>query len=271
MPKSSSSNAKSASTRDALAIAKVAAKRRKSQAPSLPRRLQPARVRGNEDGTGSASLKVALEPPAPSAAVRTPRLRHHAGRAQILAAIRQAAIAEFASLGFQGASVQRIAQRAGISKQQLLYYCGSKVDLYVGLLHEVISGWREALSLRTDTSDNPAVVLGDYIRRKLDYALDQGALSRIFTQELLSGAPYVSRYLPAMHESMLEKVHLLERWMDEGRMRRRPPLLLLQQIWGMTQYFADYHIQVRTMMGQTWSREQAADEIVETVLRSSGL
>lgn len=51
---------------------------------------------------------------------------------RILAAARE----EFASSGFAGARVQRIARRAGVNKQLLYYYFGSKELLYKAVVAE---------------------------------------------------------------------------------------------------------------------------------------
>ena len=44
--------------------------------------------------------------------------------------LENAARAEFAEFGYAGARVERIARRAGVNKQLLFYYFGSKQDLY---------------------------------------------------------------------------------------------------------------------------------------------
>lgn len=50
--------------------------------------------------------------------------------------ILEAARDEFATRGFAGARTQRIAQRAGVNKQLLFYYFGSKRGLYDAVLDE---------------------------------------------------------------------------------------------------------------------------------------
>ena len=61
------------------------------------------------------------------AKAREARARKHAD-------IKRAAIEEFARHGFQGASTQAFAARAGLSKPQLNYYIDSKLDLYRAVL-----------------------------------------------------------------------------------------------------------------------------------------
>ena len=63
--------------------------------------------------------------------VRRPRQRD--SRSLIQAAAR----AEFAEYGFAGARVDRIARRAGVNKQLLFYYFGSKEELYQSIVGDL--------------------------------------------------------------------------------------------------------------------------------------
>src|SRR3989344_675095 len=107
------------------------------------------------------------------------------GRERILPAIREAAVAEFSRHGFKGASTKAIAERAGLTKPQLHYYISSKEELYEELLYSVLNGWSGAFIFDRN-SDDPKKVLSSYVRKKLDYALDNPGLSRIFTTEGLA-------------------------------------------------------------------------------------
>ncbi|MBU1176048.1 MAG: TetR family transcriptional regulator [Alphaproteobacteria bacterium] len=60
------------------------------------------------------------------------------------AAILQAALNEFSSAGYEGARVDRIAEKAGVSKPLLYDYFGDKDDLYAAALREAYVQIREA-------------------------------------------------------------------------------------------------------------------------------
>jgi len=60
-------------------------------------------------------------------------------------AILQAAIAEFANYGLNGARIDRIAQRAKANKRMIYYYYGPKKTLYKEVLNIVYAGIVEAL------------------------------------------------------------------------------------------------------------------------------
>jgi TetR/AcrR family transcriptional regulator len=78
---------------------------------------------------------VASEDPAPQKA----RIRD-AERTK--AALLAAATREFADRGYGSARIDQIVKRAGVSKQVLYYYFGSKEALYVAVLEEAYAGLR---------------------------------------------------------------------------------------------------------------------------------
>ncbi len=74
-----------------------------------------------------------------STAMRKPKAPE-ANRARILAA----AVAEFASRGFKGASMDAIAARTSTTRALINYYFGSKEKLYLAVLERVYAEIREA-------------------------------------------------------------------------------------------------------------------------------
>lgn len=59
------------------------------------------------------------------------------------AALLRAAVAEFAGKGLAGARIDEIAQRAGVNKQLVYHYFGSKDDIYAAALETVYAEIRE--------------------------------------------------------------------------------------------------------------------------------
>jgi len=199
----------------------------------------------------------------------TPTSRARQSRDRVLAAIREAAIAEFSLHGFKGTSTQAIAERAGLTKPQLHYYIKGKDELYEELLYAVLNGWSNAFAFET-ASDDPPRVLGNYVRKKLDYALDNPGLSRIFTSEVLGGGRNLGKYWPVAIRSTQQKVDVIDGWIARGLMRPLDARLLLMHIWAVTQHYADYAVQVRVMLGQApdaaIDREPIARELTTFVL-----
>ena len=138
----------------------------------------------------------------------------------------------------------------------------------------MLNGWSGAFIFDSN-SDDPKKVLSSYVRKKLDYALDNPGLSRIFTTEVLGGGRNLGKYWPVAVKSTQQKVDLINRWIAEGRMRAVNPTLLLMQIWGMTQHYADYGVQVHIMLGlapdEPIDREPIVRELTSLVLLGCGL
>lgn len=190
-----------------------------------------------------------------------------------MAAIREAAIAEFSENGLKGTSTQAIATRAGLTKPQLHYYIKGKEALYEELLMSVVSDWK---SMFDSHSNDPARVLGDYIRFKLDQAFDKPEISRIFTREVLDGGHNLQKFWPDSRRRTREKVRIIEGWIARGLMKPVNAHTLLMSIWAMTQFYADSAVQVRQLLkpGQPgWqpARAQLAEELTQLVLRGCGV
>lgn len=207
---------------------------------------------------------IAREMPAPEG----PLSRARPGRERIMEAIRGAAVMEFSLHGLKGTSTQAIAARAGLTKPQLHYYIVGKEELYEELLMQVLHSWKVVLSF--GGASDPATVLGDYIRKKLDHAIDSPEISRIFTREILDGGRNLDRYWPNARAWTQTKVDAINGWIARGQMRPLDARILLMHIWAMTQSYADYAIQARVMLGlppdAPIDREPIARELVAFVL-----
>jgi AcrR family transcriptional regulator len=94
------------------------------------------------DDFASSELSMTTQvSPIRTAAMRKPKAPA-ANRARILSA----AIAEFASRGFKGASMDAIAARTDTTRALINYYFGSKEKLYLAVLERVYAEIREAES-----------------------------------------------------------------------------------------------------------------------------
>ncbi|MEO7392929.1 MAG: TetR family transcriptional regulator C-terminal domain-containing protein [Ramlibacter sp.] len=188
-------------------------------------------------------------------------------------AIRAAAIDEFSRNGLKGTSTQAIAARAGLTKPQLHYYIKGKEDLYEELLTSVVSDWKGMFDAG---STDPARVLGDYIRSKLQLAFDKPEISRIFTREVLDGGRNLEKFWPDSRRRTREKVEVINGWIARGLMKPVNAHTLLMSIWAMTQFYADSALQVQQLMkpgqpGWTPPREVLIDELTAFVLRGCGI
>lgn len=183
------------------------------------------------------------------------------------AAILDAALDVFSQHGFRGATLDQIAEVAGLSKPNLLYYFPSKEAVHGALLSRLLTTWLDPLRAMNPEGEPLAEILG-YVRRKLQLSRDYPRESRLFANEILQGAP---RILPAIEGELKALVDarsmLLTRWMEEGRIARLPPHHLIFSIWALTQHYADFDVQVRAVLGPDHDPFAEAEGFLELLFR----
>lgn len=96
--------------------------------------------------------------------------------------ILNAALEIFSTHGFRGSTIDQIAEAAGMSKPNLLYYFRGKEDIHETLIEKLLTTWLEPLRELDDVRD-PLVEIRSYIRRKLEMARDFPRESRLFANE----------------------------------------------------------------------------------------
>lgn len=163
--------------------------------------------------------------------------------------ILEAALEVFSQHGYRGATIDQIAEAAGMSKPNLLYYFRSKEDIHVTLMQRLLETWLAPLKELDDIGD-PLAELSAYIRRKLEMARDYPRESRLFANEILQGAPRIMPMIEGELKSLVdEKVKIIRGWMMAGRIARTDPYHLIFSIWATTQHYADFDVQVRAVLG----------------------
>ncbi len=174
--------------------------------------------------------------------------------------ILEAALDVFSTHGFRGATIDQIAEAAGMSKPNLLYYFGRKEDIHKALIERLLDTWLDPLRA-INPDGEPLPEIRSYIRRKLEMARDYPRESRLFANEILQGAPRIMELLETeLRQLVDEKVIILKRWMAEGRLVRVDPRHLLFAIWATTQHYADFDVQVRAVLGSDFAGEGRFDD-----------
>lgn len=201
--------------------------------------------------------------------------KRQANREEIFSRILEAAEIEFGLKGYGGASLQHIAERAGLPKPNIVYYFHSKENLYKQVLNNIADGWNDLFDKATP-EDDPAVVLDSFIRTKLRQSFDHGRSSRIFAQEVIQGAEHISDYLKEDLRPWFEsRVGVIEQWIAAGKMRSLDPVTLIFMIWSMTQHYADFEAQIFALTGKGRYEEadlqRIGDTLTTIVLRGCGL
>lgn len=177
--------------------------------------------------------------------------------------ILEAALDVFSKHGFRGATIDQIADVAGMSKPNLLYYFRTKEAMHTALIERVLDTWLDPLRA-LDAEGDPEAEIRSYIRRKLEMARDFPRESRLFANEILRGAPLIEDELKGPLKQLVdEKAEVIRAWVKDGKIAECDPYHLIFAIWSTTQHYADFDVQVRAVLGQ----EKAGEERFEDAAR----
>ncbi len=163
-------------------------------------------------------------------------------------AILGAALDVFSLQGFRGTTLDQIAQAAGLSKPNLLYYFPSKEAIHDALLMGLMDTWLDPLR-ELDSDGNPVEEIVAYVLRKLEMARDYPRESRLFANEIVQGAPRILDQIEGpLRDLVNDKAEVIRGWISTGKLAEVDPHHLIFSIWSTTQHYADFDIQVRAIL-----------------------
>ncbi|WP_431299578.1 TetR/AcrR family transcriptional regulator [Tabrizicola sp. BL-A-41-H6] len=180
----------------------------------------------------------------------------------------------FAEAGFGGATMQLIADMAGLPKANLHYYFATKEDLYRRVVSQIFEIWLDAAA-SFDNAPDPATGIGAYIDAKMDISRRHPHGSKVWASEVMHGAPVIQDYLETtLRDWTNGRIAVIQQWIDEGRMAPIDPRHLLYMLWASTQHYADFGHQIETLNhGQPLSDRQwteAKANLKAMILRGIG-
>ena len=239
--------------------------------------MSSAKLKGEKSGTALRNALGTKRKPDAPAAKKVPREPKKIGaiRDHNYQIILGAAEREFAQFGYSGASIQKIADRAGLPKASIHYYFVSKEKLYLALLDNIMQLWNGYFD-EVKVEDDPAEVLDRFIRKKVELSYSHPLSSKLFAMEIIQGAPHIRRYIRTeMRNWVRNKATVIEEWIRKKRMKAIDPVHLIFLIWSSTQHYADFETQVLMIMNRAeYEREmidQIADFLSEMILTGCGL
>lgn len=100
-------------------------------------------------------------------------------------AILAAAEGLFAEHGYEGVSIQQIAERAGVSKANVFHHYSNKEGLYLAVLRASCAKSAPLIEALQEGDGSTASRLAQFAAAHLDHVLQQGPLVRLFLHELL--------------------------------------------------------------------------------------
>jgi TetR/AcrR family transcriptional regulator len=180
----------------------------------------------------------------------------------------------FAEAGFGGATMQLIADMAGLPKANLHYYFPTKEDLYRRVVQNIFEIWLDAAS-SFDAAAGPVEGIGAYVEAKMDISRRHPHGSKVWAAEVMHGAPVIQDYLETTLRQWTEgRMSVIQRWIDEGKMAPVDPRHLLYLLWATTQHYADFGHQIETLnAGQPLTDRQwreATESVKQIILRGIG-
>ncbi len=180
--------------------------------------------------------------------------------------ILDAALEVFSAYGFRGSTIDQIAEKAGMSKPNLLYYFPRKEDIYVTVLEKTLEDWLRPFRV-IDPDGDPVEELRKYTIQKMKMSAAQPESSRVFANEILHGAPAIQEFLKTNLKRLVdEKADVIRTWIAEGKLAPVDPYHLIFMIWATTQHYADFDVQVRAILPEETKRPDFFDTAANAVL-----
>lgn len=184
-------------------------------------------------------------------------------RVQSEAKILSAAQEEFILHGYKGATVQLIADRAGLPKANILYYFKNKENIYHAVLEQTLDMWDKGIG-DIDPADGPKVAIEKFIAAKVRMSFRHPSSSKIYAMEIIQGAQHLKEFARTyLRKWVREKAKLFQYWMDNGEMRDVDPFNLIFLIWSSTQHYADFETQVLTVMNRADYEEEDEEQVTK--------
>lgn len=171
----------------------------------------------------------------------------------------------FAEAGFGGATMQLIADMAGLPKANLHYYFPTKEALYRQVVRNIFEIWLHAAD-SFDDAPGPVEGIGRYIEAKMAISRQHPFGSKVWASEVMHGAPVIQDYLETtLRDWTAGRMAVIQGWIDDGKMAPVDPRHLLYMLWSMTQHYADFGHQIETLNGGRPLSDAQWREATETV------
>lgn len=181
--------------------------------------------------------------------------------------ILDAALDVFSAHGFRGATLDQIAEQAGLSKPNILYYFDGKEEIHVTLLSQLMETWLDPL-IELDPHGDPLTEILAYVQRKLLMSRDLPRESRLFANEILQGAPRMDPHLRADLKPLFDaRCAVIQAWMDAGKLAPVDPRHLIFSIWSTTQHYADFQAQIDVLL-EGEEPVDTASQFLQTMFRN---
>ena len=203
----------------------------------------------------------------------SPRKRAKAGapRRATIPQILNAAEWTFGTRGLKGTRLEDIAKVCDIPKANILYYFGSKEELYNGTLARLLDVWLTDADTWLSPERDPLEGLKGYIEAKIAFSRTRPEGSRLFAQELLSGGLMVQDFLKGeLRAHVARHVAIFLEWQARGIMAPIDPTHFLFLLWSGTQAYADMQVQYEAVLDRAPLTDADYETGVATIMTLVG-
>ncbi|GAA6206146.1 MULTISPECIES: TetR/AcrR family transcriptional regulator [Thalassotalea] len=170
---------------------------------------------------------------------------------------------EFISNGYKGATVQSIADLAGLPKANVLYYFKNKENIYHAVLERTLDMWDQGIG-DIVYEDGPKVAIEKFVSAKVKMSFHHPKASKIYAMEIIQGAQHLKEFARTyLRKWVRDKSKIFQRWIDEGRMINIEPINLIFLIWSSTQHYADFETQILTIMNRADYEEDDVEQVTD--------
>lgn len=177
--------------------------------------------------------------------------------------ILNAALDEFINHGYRGATVQSIADNAGLPKANVLYYFQNKENIYHAVLERTLDMWDQGIG-DIVYEDGPKVAIEKFIAAKVRMSFNNPKSSKIYAMEIIQGAQHLKEFARTyLRQWVREKSKIFQQWIDEGRMADVNPINLIFLIWSSTQHYSDFETQILTIMNRADYEEEDVEQVTQ--------
>ncbi|MCO4797792.1 MAG: TetR family transcriptional regulator C-terminal domain-containing protein [Colwelliaceae bacterium] len=170
---------------------------------------------------------------------------------------------EFITNGYKGATVQSIADLAGLPKANVLYYFKNKENIYHAVLEQTLDMWDQGIG-DIEYKDGPKIAIEKFVSSKVLMSFNHPKSSKIYAMEIIQGAQHLKEFTRTyLRKWVREKSKIFQQWIDEDRMLNVDPINLIFLIWSSTQHYADFDNQILTVMNRADYEEEDIEHVTQ--------